>query len=217
MGMRLTFLVCVCLTPCLAFDAHIATGQSRSPAASPGAASNSIRSNEQFAPFECLIGEWDVKATDDGPVAAIIRVRWGPNHSYIWYTSNLVFDGHEEPHLEGILVWNAVHKNLDMLFSMDLRSGKVQEQGTMSADADGTIVRAITAVYGQGARAMGMPPVGAEGAIAEFREIYKKINTDKILTSAMRKTGNGWIATFPGSDHLIMTRRSERRPEPDDQ
>jgi hypothetical protein len=35
--------------------------------------------------------------------------------------------GREEPHLEGILVWNGVHKNLDMHFVMDLKSGRVQE------------------------------------------------------------------------------------------
>jgi hypothetical protein len=164
--------------------------------------------NELFRQFEILVGEWDVRATDDGPVAAIIRVRWGPNHSYLWYASSLLFGGGEEPHLEGILVWNAIHKNLDMLFSMDLRSGKVQEQGTMSVEADGTIVREITAIYGEGARAMGMPPIGPEGATAQFRETYKKASADKILTSAMRKTETGWVATFPGSDHLVMTRRS---------
>ena len=164
--------------------------------------------NELLRPFEILVGEWDVRATDNGPVAAIIRVHWGPNQSYLWYASSLLFGGREEPHLEGILVWNAVHKNLDMLFSMDLRTGKVQEQGTMSVEADGTIVREITAIYGEGAHAMGMPPIGPEGATAQFRETYKKASADKILTSAMRKTETGWVATFPGSDHLIMTRRS---------
>jgi hypothetical protein len=162
----------------------------------------------QLGSYEFLIGEWDVKATDDGPPAAIIHVRWGPNHSYIWYASSLIFDGREEPHLEGMLVWNGVRKNLDMLFSMDLRSGRVQEQGTMSVDPDGTIVRNITAVYGEGTRGFGLPVVGPEGATVHFRETYKKVGPDKILTSAMRESENGWVATFPGSDHLVMTRRS---------
>jgi hypothetical protein len=166
------------------------------------------RTNNQLAPYEFLIGEWDVKASETGPPAAIIRVRWGPNHSYIWYASSLIFDGREDPHLEGILVWNAQRKNLDMLFSMDLRSGQVQEQGTMTVGADGTIVRDITAVYGEGARGIGLPVIGPEGATAHFRETYKRIGPDKILTSAMRQSENGWVATFPGSDHLIMTRRS---------
>ncbi len=103
----------------------------------PAPRDESRQANEQFTPYEYLVGEWDVKAGDDGPVAAIIRVKWGPNHAYLWYSSSLLFGGHEEPHLEGMLVWNAVHKNLDMLFSMDLRTGKVQEQGTMTAEADG--------------------------------------------------------------------------------
>jgi hypothetical protein len=28
-----------------------------------------------YAPYEFLIGEWDVKSEDDGPVAAVVRVR----------------------------------------------------------------------------------------------------------------------------------------------
>jgi hypothetical protein len=202
------------LIPCLHVAAVLAlfgmfTLQAADNSPAPAARNESSQPNEQFAPYDYLIGEWDVKAGDDGPVAAIIRVKWGPNHAYLWYSSSLIFDGREEPHLEGMLVWNAVHKNLDMLFSMDLRTGKVQEQGTMSVEPDGTVVRNITAVYGQGARAIGMPPIGPEGATGEFRETYKKVSPDKILTSAMRKTSNGWVATFPGSDKLIMTRRSD--------
>jgi len=193
------------LNTALTLAAFTAPAQSQPP---PAATESDASTSELFRPFEILVGEWDVRATDDRAVAAIIRVRWGPNHSYLWYASSLLFDGHEEPHLEGMLVWNAVHKNLDMLFSMDLRTGKVQEQGTMSAQADGTIVREITAIYGEGAHGMGMPPIGPEGATAQFRETYKKISDDKILTSAMRKTKTGWVATFPGSDHLVMTRRS---------
>jgi hypothetical protein len=130
-----------------------AENESPAPAAGETAAMDANRSNEQFGPYEFLIGEWDVKATDDGPVAAIIRVRWGPNNSYIWYTRSLLFNGREEPHLVGMLVWKTAHKNLDMLFS---------------------IVRHITAVYGAGTRAIGMPPIGPEGATAHFRETYKR-------------------------------------------
>jgi len=168
-----------------------------------------------FAPYQFLIGRWDVKATDDGPAAAIIRVKWGPNRSYIWYTSNLLIGGREEPHLAGMLVWNAVHNNLDMLFSMDLRSGRVQEHGTMNVDADGVVVRDITAVYGAGTRAIGLPPVGPEGATTHFRETYKRVDANKILTSAMRETDQGWVPTFPGSDHLIMMRRSSADQDSD--
>ena len=160
-----------------------------------------------FGPYEFLIGEWDVKSEIDGSPMAVQRVRWGPNRSYIWYAMALLADGREEPHLEGMLVWNGMHKNLDMLFVMDLRSGRVQEQGTMSVEADGSLVRNITAVYSPGVKAM-TGPVGSAGATAHFRQTYKRIGPDKIQTSAMRETEHGWVATFPGSDRLLMVRRS---------
>src|SRR3982751_3003898 len=75
-------------------------------AAQPGTPPDSATA--QFTPYEFLIGEWDVKAKEDGPPAATIRVKWGPNRSYIWYASTLIFGGREMPHLEGMLVWNAV-------------------------------------------------------------------------------------------------------------
>ena len=179
------------------------------PGAIPSStAANQVHPGSPFAPYAFLVGEWDVKADDDSPPAAIIRVQWGPNRSYIWYSSSLLIAGPEEPHLAGMLVWNGVNNNLDMLFSMDLRSGRVQEHGTMTADADGSVVRDITAVYGPRTNAIGLPPVGPQGATAHFHETYKKLDGNKILTSAMRETDHGWVATFPGSDHLIMTRRS---------
>jgi hypothetical protein len=131
----------------------------------------------------------------------------GPNRSYIWYAVALLTDGREEPHLEGMLVWNGVHKNLDVLFVMDLKSGRVQEQGTMSVQADGSLVRNITAVYSPGVQAM-TGNVGSAGATARFRQTYKQIGPDEIQTSAMRETERGWVATFPGSDRLLMIRRS---------
>ncbi len=154
-----------------------------------------------------MIGDWDVKSEIDGTPVAVQRVRWGPNRSYIWYAMALLANKREEPHLEGMLVWNGVHKNLDMLFVMDLRFGQVQEQGTMSAEADGSLVRNITAVYSAGVQAM-TGVVGPAGATAHFRQTYKRIEPDKIQTSAMRQTESGWVATFPGSDHLLMVRRS---------
>jgi hypothetical protein len=200
-------LATVCMA--VASTSHLyAAEPSASPAVSTAERERAGEIATPLAPYECLIGEWDVKATEDGPAAAIVRAKWGPNHSYIWYSSTMIFAGQSVPHLEGMLVWNAVHKNLDMLFCMDLKTGRVQEQGTMSLNAEGAIVRDITAVYGSGARAIGMPPVGPEGATTHFRETYQKAGPDKILTSAMRETKDGWVATFPGSDHLVMLRRA---------
>jgi hypothetical protein len=170
-------------------------------------ASSTDREKNPFAPYEFLIGEWDVKWEIDESPMAVQRVRWGPNRSYIWYAVALLTDGREEPHLEGMLVWNGVHKNLDVLFVMDLKSGRVQEQGTMSVQADGSLVRNITAVYSPGVQAM-TGNVGSAGATARFRQTYKQIGPDEIQTSAMRETERGWVATFPGSDRLLMIRRS---------
>jgi hypothetical protein len=116
-----------------------------------------------FGPYEFLIGDWDVKSEAEGAPMAVQRVRWGPNRSYIWYAVALLSDGREQPHLEGMLAWNGVHKNLDMLLVMDLNSGRVQEQGTMSVETDGTLVRDITAVYSPGVQAI-TGPVGPAGA-----------------------------------------------------
>ena len=161
-----------------------------------------------YAPYAFLIGEWDIKAAGSDNVVGIQRVKWGPNHSYIWYSVALMSDGQEEPHLEGMLMWNGVHRNLDMLFAIDLQTGRSQEQGTLAVEKDGSLVREITAVHSQGVPTSSGKPVGAEGLSRHFRQTYQQVGPDRIETSVMRQTDNGWVASFPGSDHLIMTRRS---------
>jgi len=81
--MRNTFIIGVCLAGCLALASSQAQNSSPAPAAPQTEIKDATQANEQFSPFAHLIGEWDVKATEDGPVAAIIRVRWGPNRSYL--------------------------------------------------------------------------------------------------------------------------------------
>src|SRR6185295_15444670 len=116
-----------------------------------------------YAPYAFLIGEWDVKSESDGPVVAVQRVRWGPNRSYMWYAVALLSNGKEEPHLEGILMWNGVHKNLDMLFAIDLQSGRSQEQGTLAVSKDGSLVREITAVHSEGVPTSAGKSIGPDG------------------------------------------------------
>lgn len=171
------------------------------------AASVAAPSSDPYAPYRFLIGEWDVSAESGGPALGIARFRWGPNQSYIWYASSFLIDGAERPHFEGLLLWNGVHKNLDMLLAMDLEHGLVQERGVMSVEPDGTVVREITASYSEGTRPIGQPVAGREGATARFRQIFKPVGPDKVLTQVLRESGSAWIATFPGSDHLLMTRR----------
>lgn len=162
-----------------------------------------------YAQYEGLIGTWDVTAPEGGPPIAVQRFSWGPGRSYIWYTGGFIApDGKEEPHFEGMLVWNGVHKNLDMLLTMDLRSGRAQEQGTFSVASDGTIVREITGVFSEGVTPIGEAQVGADGMSKHFRQTYKPDGADKLITSVMRETNDkSWVATFPGSEQLIMVRK----------
>jgi hypothetical protein len=197
----------VCLG--LGLDFELQAQESRSPVDRERSVQNQEnRLQNLYAPYEFLIGEWDVKSEADGRPAAVARIRWGPNRSYIWYSVALIADGHEEPHLEGMLVWNGVHKSLDMLFTIDLRSGRSQEQGTMSVSQDGSLVREITAVHSAGVPTTSGKAVGPEGATRHFRETYRQMGPDKIQTSVMREVDHDWVASFPGSDKMIMTRRS---------
>lgn len=161
----------------------------------------------QYAPYSFLIGTWNVTAESGGPTLVIERFTWGPNHSYLWFASSLIMKDAEEPHFEGMLVWDGVRKNLAMLLVVDLRQGLVSEQGTVFVESDGTVVRDIVGVYSEGVTPMGQPKVGPGGWKAHFRQTFKAVGTDKVLTNAMRETEQGWVATFPGSDHLMMTRR----------
>jgi hypothetical protein len=162
-----------------------------------------------YAQYQRLIGTWDVTAPDGGASIAVQRFTWGPNHSYIWHAGSFIgSDGKEEPHFEGMLVWNGVHKNLDVLVTLDLQSGRAQEQGTFSVAPDGTIVREITGVFSEGVTPIGEAKVGAEGMSKHFRQTFKPDGADRFLTSVMRETNDGsWVATFPGSEKLIMKRR----------
>jgi hypothetical protein len=163
----------------------------------------------QFAPYEFLLGEWNVASETGGPPVAVQRVRWGPNHSYLWLAGSLLINGKEEPHFEGVLVWNGMHKNLDMLLSVDLRHGLAEEQGTVSVQPDGTVVREVHAVFSEGVHPLGRPVVGPGGAPGHFRQTFKLIEHGKIATSVMRESDTGWVPTFPGSDHLVMTPKGE--------
>lgn len=165
--------------------------------------------NQQYAPFAFLIGTWDVAGQADAAPVAIQRFTWGANQSYILCSGSLLVGGKEVPHFEGMLVWNGVTRNLDMLLAMDLQSGRAAEQGTFSIGADGTAVRDIKGVFSEGTQPIGGSPVGPDGAIEHFRQTYKMQTADTILTSVMHETATGWAPTFPGSDRLIMTRRSE--------
>jgi hypothetical protein len=150
-----------------------------------------------YAPYEFLVGDWNVGPEGTPPVL-VMHVSWGPNRSFIRYAASLLTAKGEEPHFDGVLMWNGVSKKLDMLLMLDLseRAG-AQESGTLSADADGTVVRDITASYAR----------GANGATSHFRQTYRRLAPDKVETSIMRETPSGWVPTFPGSERFVMIRR----------
>jgi len=180
----------------------------REPGTHPHAAARERPApSSPYAPYEPLIGDWDVAPEGGGPAVAGALFRWGPSRSYIWFAGSLLVDGVAQPHFEGMLMWNGIHKNLDMLVAMDLKYGLAQEHGTFSAEPDGTLVRDIEAVFSEGVQPIGLPVAGPEGETVRFRQTFKPVGPDKILTKVMRQSGEGWVATFPGSDHLVMTRR----------
>ena len=171
------------------------------PPSGHGAPSAPSAEKNPYGAYSFLIGEWNVAPEAGGAPLGVMRFKWGPNRSYVWISMSMLQDGKEEPHFEGLLVWNGVKKNLDMLLAVDLSNGLVQEQGTVSVSEDGTVVREITMLGGE--RAGGRP-----GTTAHFRQTFKATAPDRVLTNAMRKTEKGWTATFPGSDKLVMTRRA---------
>lgn len=179
------------------------------PTATPAFAQTEPPVPAAYAPYAFLIGEWDV-GRPGGPPAAVTRFRWSSGKTYIWYSGALLVDGKEQPSFEGLLVWNGVRKNLDMLLVLDPTSGNlVQEQGTVHAEPDGTVVRTITVYYSPGNP---VPPrwdraAGPDGAAAEFRHTFTSLGADRIATTIMYKTADGWRTSFPGSDSLVMTRR----------
>lgn len=165
-----------------------------------------------YAPYESLAGEWEVTAGSGGQVVAVERFRWGPGNSYLWFAVSVAAGERQVPHFEGMLVWNGVNRNLDMLLSIDLNGGRVQERGTLSARDSRTFVRDIVATYSEGTILPGGANVraGPGGAQVNFRQTFEILGPDRMATRLERLEGDRWVPTFPGSDNLTMIRRSAR-------
>lgn len=161
-----------------------------------------------YAPYEFLVGDWDV-AGEGQPPSLVMHLRWGgTKRGYLFYTTSLLRqDGSEELHFEGMLIWNAMEKHLEMLLTLDPVNGMTFEKGRMFVQPDGLVVREISAIGPQAVRGPdGKPAAGA----ASFRQTFKQIDHTTVRTEVMRKTPDGWVPTFPGSDQLTMKRRAPR-------
>ncbi len=163
-----------------------------------------------YQPLAFLVGEWEV-GPEGAPPAAVTEFRWGPNKTYLWYSGGLLVNGEVQPNFEGILVWNGVRHDLDMLLVLDLSTGDlVQEQGAVHVEEDGTVVRDITVFYSEG---NALPPdwrtaAGPEGATGHFRHAFREIAPGRVRTTILYQSESGWVPSFPGSDSLVMVRRS---------
>ena len=163
------------------------------------ASAEPARTDNPYAPYAFLIGEWDTTAENAAAAPAGLRqsLRWGPANSYIWYAVTMRRPGQTQDHLhqEGMMTFNARSKTLDFLFVQEPGSFAM-ENGTVHADADGSVVRETTAISGA-------------GDATQFRQVFRQTGPNTAVTSLMRKRADGtWTPTFPGSDRLIMTRRS---------
>jgi hypothetical protein len=164
---------------------------------------------DRFAPYRFLLGEWNVSSPGERP-SFVQHFRWGTGEAYLRFGASVINDaGEAVPHFEGVLVWNGVRKDLDMLVVLDLENGgRAQEQGTLSAAADGTITREIVATYSEELRPPRSTAGGTTGGwTARFRQTFQRVSRDTVMTALLRETPGGWVATFPGSERLFMIRK----------
>ena len=99
-----------------------------------------------YAPFAFLVGEWEITPAGSQVPQAVTRFRWGPGQSYLLLETSLILNGKEEPHFEGMLMWNGVHKHLDMLLALDLKGGRDVVHHRLDAEDRAVDVRDVIAV-----------------------------------------------------------------------
>ena len=157
-----------------------AQGPAQKPAAAP-----------EYAPVSWLIGDW---VSDEGGSKIRQSFRWGPNRSYILYSTYTAMNGRPEAlHFEGILAWNSRSKAYDYVFAIEPGSGG-QEKGSIIVQADGSIVREVELTR-------------PDGQVGRFRQTFRQTSPDAALTSLMRQTKQGWEPIFPGSDRIALVRQ----------
>ena len=165
----------------------VATGQA---AAQQAPAEPTPMATNPYAPYEWLIGDW---YSTTGPERLHQRLTYGPNRSYIQYsTFNAAQGKPEKLHFEGVMVWNGKSNALDYVFAVEPGTG-VQEKGTVQAQPDGSVVREVEFT-------------SPTGRIAHFRQRFWR-ESDLVFTSLQRQVATGWEFNFPGSDKIAMSRK----------
>nr|WP_295662121.1 hypothetical protein [Polymorphobacter sp.] len=156
--------------------------------------------SDPYAPYSFLVGDWNVGDASGGAAFVTLRFQWAHDKAYLKYGAYIG----QEPHFEGVMMWNGAHHNLDALVAMDMEHGLVQERGSVSI-IDGAAVRDSLATYSEGVSAGG-PLAGPGGATSRTRQTMRPIDADHIALSFEIETPSGWKPAMPGGDHLLMTR-----------
>lgn len=178
---------------CVAAQSSAETAAVHSPAAQAqtGASAPLL---EPYALLTPLVGDWDTAPGDGAPIF-VQYFSWGPGQGSIWYRTALLNQGGEHLHFEGPIVWNAATRKFDYLFVVEPGS-LGQEQGQISFGADGEIVREVALT-------------NADGSVEHFRQFFRPLGPGRYETALFRHGEAGWAPNFPGSDHLVMTRRGQ--------
>ena len=154
------------------------------------AAASADVGKDGYAPYEFLIGDW---TSNTGGTVLRQSFSWGPNRSYIRYSTYLKSStAPEKMHFDGIMVWNGKSKLLDFVFAIEPGSG-IQEKGTVSAQPDGSLIREVELT-------------GKHGSVSHFRQTFRSTGPKAAVTSVMRRTEAGWEPNFPGADRIEMLR-----------
>lgn len=158
-----------------------------------GASADAAVTPAPFTLLEPLIGDWDV-GPESGGTSFVERFSWGPNRGYVRFSASLITQtGGEHLHLDGVILWNAATRRFDYLLAVEPGS-LTQERGEIFSNDSGEIIREVFLT-------------GADGSNGIFRQTFRPLEGGKFSISLLRKTGDSWSATFPGSDRLLMVPR----------
>ena len=159
--------------------------------AHPVAPSHFLETAKPYAPYEFLNGDWYTKPKGED-MTIHQQFKWGPGQSYITYATYMSMPGKPEHlHFEGMMVWNGKAKALDFLFAVEPGTG-VEEKGTVTAQADGSVVRQVEMTDGT-------------GKPGRFRQVWKRGADGTVVTTLSEQTAKGWQTQPPGD--LVMTKQ----------